>query len=76
MERKEQLNKGLSKAYVLIFNNYCTRAMQSRIEEHPEFEMKIEDDPIELLDVIKTLTHDTVRAQYPIASMTDAYTRL
>ena len=75
MERKEQLKEGLSKAYALIFNNYCTRAMQARIEEHPEFETKIEDDPIQLLEVIKTLTHDTVRAQYPIASMTDAYTR-
>ena len=33
------------------------------------------DNPIELLDKIKKLTHDTVRAQYPIASMTEHLAR-
>src|SRR4029079_12267359 len=55
---------------------YCVKTMQSRIEEHPEFETKIENDPIELLKAIKTLMHDPVRAQYPLVSMTDALTRL
>jgi hypothetical protein len=50
--------------------------MQARIEEHPDFSTKIEDDPIELLEALKTLMHDTVRAQYPLMSMTDALTRL
>src|SRR5210317_1131036 len=75
MERKDTLRTGMNKAYTLIYNNYCTRAMQARIEEHPDFEMKIEDNPIELLDAIKTLTHDTVCATYPLASITDAHTR-
>ena len=76
MERKNALEEGLSKAYALIFNNYCTRAMQSRVEEHPEFETKIEDDPLQLLEAIKALMHDTVRAVYPMVSMTDAFARL
>src|SRR5210317_1915166 len=75
MERKDTLRTGMNKAYALIYDNYCTRAMQARIEEHPDFETKIEDNPIELLDAIKTLTHDTVRATYPLASITDAHTR-
>ena len=45
--------------------------MRTRIEEHPDYVTSILDNPIELLDKIKTLTRDTVRAQYPIALMTD-----
>ena len=37
MDRSGALDEGLSKAYALIFNNYCTKAIQSRIEEHPDF---------------------------------------
>ena len=66
----------MSKAYALIFNNYCTKPMQARIEEHPEFESRIEDNPIELLEMIKTLMHDTVRAIYLVASITEALARL
>jgi len=50
--------------------------MQSRIEEHPDFESKIQNDPIALLEAIKILMHDPVRAQYPMVSMTDALSRL
>jgi hypothetical protein len=76
LDRKENLREGLFKAYALIISNYCTKAMESRVQEHPEFESKIDNNPIELLIAIKTLMHDAVRAQYPIVSMTDALTRL
>ena len=46
--------------------------MRSRVEEHPDFETKIDDDPIAPLEAIKVLMHDTVRARYPFASMTEA----
>ena len=50
--------------------------MQARIEAHPDFEAKIRNDPIALLEAIKELMHDPVRAQYPMAGMTDALKRL
>ena len=50
--------------------------MQSQIEEHPDFESKIKNNPIALLDAIKILMHDPVRAQYPMVLMTEALTRL
>ena len=49
--------------------------MQARIEEHPNYS-QIENDPIALLEAIKTLVHDPVRAQYPLVSMNDAFKRL
>jgi hypothetical protein len=63
------------KAYALIFG-YCNKTMQSRVEEHPEFETSIKNDPIKLLEAIKVLMHDPIRAQYPMMSMTDSLTRL
>src|SRR5210317_344395 len=76
LDRKDALQENVSKAYALIFTNYFTKRMQSRIEEHPDFESTIEDDPFELLKVIKTLMHDAVRVQYPYIAMTDGLTRL
>ena len=50
--------------------------MQTRVEKHPEYKDKIENDPIALLKAIQTLMHDAVRAQYPYVSMTDALSRV
>jgi hypothetical protein len=75
-DRKNNLRTNMTKAYALIFTNYCNRTMQLRIEEHPEFETKIENKPIALLEAIKVLMHDPVRATYPMVSMTEALTRL
>jgi hypothetical protein len=49
--------------------------MQSRIEEHPDYNL-FKNDPIAVLEAIKTLMHDPVRAQYLMGSMTDALGRL
>jgi hypothetical protein len=74
--REDALREGLYKAYALIFSRYCTKAMRQRIEEHPDFQSKIEDDPIALLETIKQSMHDPVRAQYPLVRMTDDLVRL
>jgi hypothetical protein len=76
LDRKDALTRGMNKAYAFIFTNYCTKIMQSRVEEHPDFATVIKNKPIELLKAIKTLTHDTVCAQYPYVSLTEALARL
>jgi hypothetical protein len=50
--------------------------MQNRIKEHPDFESNIRDDPIELLEKIRVLMHDPIRAKYPYASLIEALIRL
>ena len=42
------------------------------MEEHPDYETTIRDNPIELLKTVSVLMHDTVRAKYPYASLYDA----
>ena len=49
MDRKITLDTNLGRAYALILSTYCNRTMQHRIEEHPDFESMIQNDPIELL---------------------------
>ena len=50
--------------------------MQSRIEQHADFESDIRDNPIKLLETIQVLMHDTIRGRYPYASVTDAMKNL
>ena len=61
LDREDELKTGMNKAYTLIFTNFCTKAMQNCIKQHPDFSSKIKDDLIALLEVIKTLMHTTVR---------------
>jgi ribosomal protein L15 len=64
--RKKALDKGMRQAYSIIFTEYCTKEMQTRIEEHRDFMTIIRNDPIELLSAIKLLMHAPSRAQYPL----------
>ena len=73
--REDALKENTKKVYALIFSSYCSRTMQQRIEEHPDFTSKIEDDPIALLEAIKVLMHTTVRAQYPYITLLQAEQR-
>ena len=50
--------------------------MRSIIEKNPEFATLINNDLIALLEVIKTLMHDSVRYQYHLVSMTDVLSRV
>ncbi|KAL7573431.1 hypothetical protein ACA910_013750 [Epithemia clementina (nom. ined.)] len=76
LERERALEENRDKAYALIFGTYCSKAIQSRVEEHPDYESKIRDNPIELLKTVSVLMHNTVRARYPYASLYDAMMRL
>ena len=75
MDRKNTLETNLGRAYALVLSTYCNGTMQHCIEEHPEFDSKIQNDPIELLKAIKIVMHDPIRAKYPYASLTEALMR-
>jgi hypothetical protein len=48
----------MNKTYSLIFLQHCNKTIQDRITGHPEFDNKIENDPIELLKAIEILIND------------------
>ena len=72
MDRKNTLETNLGRAYALILSTYCNGTMQHHIKEHPDFESKIQNDPIELLKAIKIVMHHPIRVKYPYASLTES----
>ena len=76
LDRNDTLSEGLNKSYALISISYCTNTMQSRIEEHPKSNIIIKNDPISLLQSIKTRMKDLVWAQYPLLSITNTLDRV
>ena len=76
LDRQSGLEENPMKLYALIFGTYCSKVIQSPMEEHPDFEVTIRDDPIELLKTINILMQDTIRAKYPNASLHDVMMRL
>jgi hypothetical protein len=74
-KRKHELEDNMNKTYSLIYLQHCNKTIQDRIHAHPDFETKIESDPIELLKAIEILINDPVRARYPYTSVTEAMTR-
>ena len=44
LDKFDEVNQSLNKAYALIFTNYCARAMERKIEEHLDFATKVKDD--------------------------------
>ena len=55
LDRKKQYDDAMCQACALIKSQHCSKTMQTRIEEHPDYESKIDDDPIALLEAIKNL---------------------
>ena len=76
VSRTESLAKNIKRAYTLIFHEYCTQGMRLRLEDQSDFKTAIKNKPLELLERIKTLTHDPMRAQYPVKSMVNGLARL
>ena len=75
MDTKITLDTNLGRAYALVLSTYCNGTMQHLIEEHPDFESTIHNDPIELLKAIKIVMHDPIRAKYHYTSLTEVLMR-
>ena len=68
---KKLLVSNMKKAYALIYDVYCSKPMQGRIDEMKAIDSSITNDPIKLLQTIRTLMHENVRSKYPVASLID-----
>ena len=70
-ERRKKCEENKPKARALVFN-HCDKKMQARIKESPDFESKIQNDPMELLKIIKIKMHDPSRTKCECATLTSA----
>lgn len=74
LERNKHLHENEKKTYSLIIGNYSAKQMKTCIKEYPDYDTII-DDPIKLFHEIKTLTNNTLQAQYQIALLMDHMAR-
>ena len=76
--RDETLDSNLRVAYTIIFSNCCDKELQNRLENKKDFTTKIENDPIELLTVIKDMMHTTSheRLIYPFETLWTSFAAL
>ena len=63
-------------AYSLIKGTYCTVDMSKRIDQLPDFEARVRNNPFELLKSIQVLSRTSVRAQYSVLSTTEVMLNL
>ena len=54
-QRDLRYKQGKIVAYAIIQNDYTTKGMRDKVEEHPEYESKIKDDPVELMEVMNAI---------------------
>ena len=76
LKRERWLNSNLPKACACIFGSHVTDGLKSRLQAMPDFNTKIQDDPLALLRAIKTQTHENARTQYPPITITTHLDRL
>jgi hypothetical protein len=73
--RKRQFEENLVKAYALIWER-CTEAMKVKIETRQDFDLKILDDPIELMMAIKQHSMNYQEYRYDMSILTDSFKNL
>ena len=54
---------------MLIWKNFCSREVQAKLEEIPNFSTNIRNTSLELLQYIETLMHIPQGAKYPLLTL-------
>ena len=76
LRKTEQLKVNLIRAQGLIWKSYMTTEMQDKIQQHPEYTTKLEQDPVELLKAIKEMMHKTIRLQNTVMTKFEAMKKM
>ena len=71
-DQRETYDENMKKIFIKIFDEYCTSTMQNWLQQHPNFNSVLKDDPIKTLETIKILVQNPVRVVYPMEALTNA----
>jgi hypothetical protein len=75
VKQKATYNSNKSKAYALIWGQ-CTKPLQEKIKSHTDYENKIKGDPIQLLQLINSLSISYMQDRYQMAIISETYKSL
>ena len=70
-QQNNEFEENWEKAYGIIFSQYCSNTMQLAMKEHPDFESRIRDDPMELLIEVEKAMHVPMKSAYPVLTLID-----
>ena len=75
-DKKMWFEREWGQVYAHIYQDYCTTAMEVALQELPNFEEEIEDDPLKLLESIGPLMHAPMRALYSHMRLIEAIAKV
>ncbi len=75
-KRNQEYLNGKVAAYSKIMNHFTTKNIKSKVEQLENFEHDIENDPIALMQALKTLAHDGSAVTYKWKTVWNAHQRL
>ena len=55
-KREENYKQGKKVAFATTWNNYTTQGMRDKVEQTPDYESKIKDDPIVLVETMSAMS--------------------
>ena len=68
---QDEFEDNLIRAYGLVYDNYCAKGMQVALKELPDFETRVRDDPLVLLEEVEKLTHVSRKANHPLLALVE-----
>lgn len=74
IKRQATFEQNFHKTYTVI-QKYCTEQLQNAIEGIDDYETRIRDNLIKLLETIKIVMYEPKRSKYPYSSITEAFKR-
>jgi len=69
--RTDLYEKNLPKTFALIMKNYCTTQMVIRLKEIGDYESRVKNDVLILLDEIEKIMNQPKRSSYPFISLAE-----
>ena len=76
VEKGEEFTNNWVKPYALMFESYCARELQIPLKELLEFEIRVRDQPLDLLMVVENLVHTPMCARYPTLTLVETLSSL
>ena len=75
MKDQKTLDENWVRSYTLIWDKYCSREIQMAIEEMPDFDTSIVNQPIVLLQRVDNLTHTPMKDKYTPPTLVEVLIR-
>ena len=64
------------KLYAVIYDNYCSKEIQTALKEQSDYDTKVLNKPLVLFECVKMLVHTPEKAKYPFLTLIEVFASL